>query len=305
MNQKTIKNMVRASGTGAHSGLRVGVVLRPAEENVGIVFKRTHCKDEQGNAIPDVLIPALSEYVTETVLSTTIARDGQRVATVEHFLSAVSGLGIDNLLVDVDGPELPIMDGSASPFVFLIQSAGIQLQGAKRRYLRVKKRILVEEKGGWASLEPYDRFKVSYTLSYSHPVLEHCSNREVSVEVDEVSYLKSVSRARTFGFLSDYAWLKEKNLALGANLDNTVVLDEAGVVNEEGLRDPDEFVRHKILDAIGDLFLVGAPLLGWFRGYKSGHTLNNRLVRMLFQDPTAWEWVDPSAALYRQQRQVC
>lgn len=282
--QRTLKNCIRATGVGLHSGKKVLVTLRPAPAHSGIVFRRV-------DVTPTVEIPARAENVGDTRLSTTLAKGEIRIATVEHLLSAFAGLGIDNAYVDVSAPEVPIMDGSAGPFVFLIQSAGIEEQSAPKQFVRIKRPVAVEDGDKWARFEPFDGFKVSFSIDFDHPLFdETCKFAEV--DFSTTSFVKEVSRARTFGFLKEVEMLREKNLALGGSLQNAVVIDDYRVLNEDGLRYEDEFVRHKILDAIGDLYLLGHGLIGAFRGHKSGHALNNRLLRRLLADKSAWELVD-------------
>lgn len=281
--QRTLKNTIRAMGVGLHTGKKVYLTLKPAEIDQGILFKRVDLD-------PVVEIAARTENVGDTTLSTTLVKDGVRVSTVEHLLSAMAGLGIDNAIVEVSAPEVPIMDGSAGPFVFLLQSAGILEQAAPKRFLRIKHKLIVRDGDKWASIEPFEGFKVSFTLDYDHPVLKN-SVQEATLDFSSTSYVKEVSRARTFGFLSEYEWLRANNLALGGSLNNAIVLDDYRVVNEDGLRYEDELVKHKILDAVGDLYLLGTGLIGAFRGFKSGHTLNNRLLQALLAKTSAWEIV--------------
>jgi len=281
--QRTLKNIIRAMGVGVHTGEKVYLTLRPADPNTGIVFRRVDLK-------PTVEILAAIDNVGETTLSTTLMKEGVRVSTVEHLLSAMAGLGIDNAIVDVSAAEVPIMDGSAGPFVFLLQSAGIREQEAPKRFLRIKKRIYLEEGDKWACLEPFNGFRVSYTLDYDHPVLRN-SIQSATFDFSPTAYVKEVSRARTFGFLSEYEWLRARNLALGGSLNNAIVLDDYRIMNEDGLRYENELVMHKVLDAIGDLYLLGASLIGEFKGFKSGHTLNNKLLKALLAKKSAWEIV--------------
>ncbi len=289
--QRTLKNIIRATGVGLHTGEKVYLTLRPAPVNTGIVFRRVDLEGE-------VEIPANAENVGDTTLSTTLIKDGVRISTVEHLLSAMAGMGIDNAYVDVSAPEVPIMDGSAGPFVFLLQSAGIVEQEAPKRFIRIKRSILVEDGDKWARFDPFEGFKVSFRIAFDHPAF---SGRSQHAEVDfsTTSFVKEVSRARTFGFMSQLEALRARNLALGGSLDNAIVVDEYRVLNEDGLRYEDEFVKHKILDSIGDLYLLGCSLIGAFTGYKSGHALNNRLLLALIADETAWEQVtfdDPQQA---------
>jgi UDP-3-O-[3-hydroxymyristoyl] N-acetylglucosamine deacetylase len=282
--QRTLKNCIKATGVGLHSGKKVLVTLRPAPAHSGIVFRRV-------DVTPAVEIPARAENVGDTRLSTSLARGEVRIATVEHLLSAFAGLGIDNAYVDVSAPEVPIMDGSAGPFVFLIQSAGIEEQSAPKQFMRIKRPMAVEDGDKWAGLEPFDGFKVSFSIDFDHPLFDE-TTKFAEVDFSTTSFVKEVSRARTFGFLKEVEMLREKDLALGGSLQNAVVIDDYRVLNEDGLRYEDEFVRHKILDAIGDLYLLGHSLIGAFRGHKSGHALNNRLLRRLLADKSAWELVD-------------
>jgi UDP-3-O-[3-hydroxymyristoyl] N-acetylglucosamine deacetylase len=281
--QRTLKNVIRATGIGLHTGEKVYLTLRPAAVDTGIVFRRV-------DVDPPVEIPARAENVGDTTLSTSLVCGGARVATVEHLLSALAGLGIDNAYVDVSAPEVPIMDGSAGPFVFLVQSAGVEDQNAPKRFIRIKKRVQVEDGDKWARFDPFEGFKVSFAIEFDHPVFKNRC-QEAVVDFSTTSFVKEVSRARTFGFMRDIELLREKRLALGGSLDNAVVVDDYRVLNEDGLRYDDEFVKHKVLDAIGDLYLLGRSLIGAFSGYKSGHALNNRLLRALMADESAWELV--------------
>jgi UDP-3-O-[3-hydroxymyristoyl] N-acetylglucosamine deacetylase len=281
--QRTLKNVIRATGIGLHTGEKVYLTLRPAAVDTGIVFRRVDLD-------PPVEIPARAENVGDTTLSTSLVNGGARVATVEHLLSAFAGLGIDNAYVDVSAPEVPIMDGSAGPFVFLVQSAGVEDQNAPKRFIRIKKPVQVEDGDKWARFEPFEGFKVSFAIEFDHPVFKNRC-QEAVVDFSTTSFVKEVSRARTFGFMRDIELLREKRLALGGSLDNAVVVDDYRVLNEDGLRYDDEFVKHKVLDAIGDLYLLGRSLIGAFSGFKSGHALNNRLLRALMADESAWELV--------------
>jgi len=281
--QRTLKNVIRATGVGIHTGKKVYMTLRPAAPNTGIIFRRVDLD-------PIVEIAALATNVGDTSMSSTLMKGDVRIATVEHLLSAMAGLGIDNAYVDLSAPEVPIMDGSAGPFVFLIQSAGIADQNVAKKFIRIKQSLQVELDGKWARLEPYDGFKVSFKIEFNHPVFhDHTSYAEV--DFSTTSYLKEVARARTFGFMRDIEMLRARNLILGGSLDNAVVVDDYRVLNEDGLRYEDEFVKHKVLDAIGDLYLLGHSLIGAFSGFKSGHELNNRLLRMLLANKQAWEEV--------------
>ncbi len=270
-------------GVGLHNGQKVFLTVKPAPVNYGIVFRRVDLD-------PVVEIPARSAFVGDTRLSTTLIKEGVRVSTVEHLLSAMAGLGIDNAIVELSAPEVPIMDGSASHFVFLLQSAGIEEQSDLKSFLRIKERVCVHDGDKWASLEPFEGFKVSFTLDYDHPVLKN-SVQEATLDFSTTAYVKEISRARTFGFLAEYEWLRANNLALGGSLENAIVLDDSRIMNEDGLRYEDELVKHKILDAVGDLYLLGTGLIGAFKGFKSGHTLNNRLLQSLLATPEAWEVV--------------
>ncbi len=283
MKQRTLKNCIRATGVGLHSGEKVYLTLRPAPPDTGIVFRRVDLPEP-------VEIEARAEYVGDTRLSTTLIKDGVRVDTVEHLLSAFAGLGIDNAYVDLSAPEVPIMDGSAAPFVFLIQSAGIAEQNAPKRFIRILRTVQVEDGDKWARFEPYEGFKVRFSIDFDHPVFR---SRDQHTEIDfsTTSFVKEVSRARTFGFMRDIEYLRNNNLALGGSFDNAIVVDDYRILNDGGLRYEDEFVKHKVLDAIGDLYLLGHSLLGQFIGHKSGHALNNRLLRTLLAQKDAWEEV--------------
>lgn len=283
LKQRTLKNVIRATGVGLHTGRKVFVTLRPASPDSGIVFRRVDLN-------PVVEIPARAEHVGDTNLSTSLIRDGARISTVEHLLSAFAGLGIDNAYVDLSAPEVPIMDGSAGPFVFLIQSAGFQEQNAPKHFIRIKKTIAVKDGDKWARFEPFNGFKVAFAIEFDHPFFQ-LTSKQAEIDFSTTSFVKEVSRARTFGFMRDVEWLRGRNLALGGSLDNAVVVDDYRILNEDGLRYEDEFVKHKILDAIGDLYLLGYSLIGTFRGYKSGHQLNNRLLRKLLATKAAWELV--------------
>ena len=281
--QRTLKNVIRATGVGLHSGDTVYLTLRPAAPNSGITFRRVDLD-------PVVEIEAKAENVGETLLSTSLVQHGQSVSTVEHLLSAFAGLGIDNALIDINAAEVPIMDGSAGPFVFLIQSAGIEEQSVAKQFIRIKKPILLEDGDKWAKFEPFDGFKVSFTIDFEHPAFTG-RPQQVDVDFSSTSFVREVSRARTFGFMKDIEKLRENNLALGASVDNAIALDDYRIVNEDGLRYEDEFVRHKVLDAIGDLYLLGHSLIGSFSGHKSGHEVNNKLLRKLLVETDAWELV--------------
>lgn len=281
--QRTLKNVIKAVGVGLHTGKKVYLTLRPAAVDTGIVFCRVDLD-------PPVELIAKEENVGNTTLSTTLTQDGVSVSTVEHLLSAFAGLGIDNAYVDVSAAEVPIMDGSAGPFVFLIQSAGIEEQDAAKRFIRIKRTVIVEDGDKWARFDPFDGFKVSFTIDFDHPAFKE-GQQHASIDFSTTSFVKEISRARTFGFMRDLDKLREQNLALGGSLSNAIVVDDYRVLNEDGLRYEDEFVKHKVLDAIGDLYLLGFSLIGAFNGYKSGHALNNRLLRALMADQDAWELI--------------
>jgi UDP-3-O-[3-hydroxymyristoyl] N-acetylglucosamine deacetylase len=281
--QRTLKNVIRATGVGLHTGDKVYLTLRPAAPNTGIVFRRVDLEQP-------VEIAAREENVGDTRLSTALEHNGVKISTVEHLLSAFAGLGVDNAYVDVSAAEVPIMDGSAGPFVFLIQSAGVEEQNAAKRFIRIKRPVRVEEGDKWAKFEPFDGFKVAFTIDFDHPAFRERA-QTASVDFSSTSFVKEVSRARTFGFLRDLEMLRQHQLALGGSLDNAIVVDDYRVLNEDGLRYEDEFVKHKILDAIGDLYLLGHSLIGAFTGHKSGHALNNRLLKELIKRRDAWEEV--------------
>jgi UDP-3-O-[3-hydroxymyristoyl] N-acetylglucosamine deacetylase len=283
LKQRTLKNSIRATGVGLHTGRKVLMALRPGPANSGIVFRRTDLDEP-------VDIHATAENVGETTLGTTLIRGDVKVSTIEHLLSAFAGLGIDNAVVELSSSEVPIMDGSAGPFVFLLQSAGIAEQNAAKKFVRILKRVKVEDGDKWVRFDPYDGFKVNFEIEFDHPVFKRRS-QVASMDFSTTTFLREVSRARTFGFMRDLEYMRSRNLALGGNLDNAIVLDEYRILNEDGLRYEDEFVKHKILDAIGDLYLLGHSLIGEFSGYKSGHALNNRLLRTLIADRSAWEEV--------------
>jgi len=302
--QKTLKKSVQLSGVGVHTGEKVSLTLKPAPANAGIVFKRVDLFSQD-------YIPALAQYVGDTQFCTTLVQNGSSISTVEHLLSAAAGMGIDNLVVEVNAPELPIMDGSAFPIVQLMASAGIVAQDLPRRFLKIKEIIQLEDQDKWLKIEPYNGFKIDFEIDFSHPAIPKSiqklsytqsygleANFENNEDMDENRYISELSRARTFGFLSDFEYLRSKNLCLGGSLDNAIVLDNTKVLNPDGLRYPDELVRHKILDAIGDFYLLGMPVLGAVSAYKSGHTLNNRFVRAILNNQSAWETVTmPLSAL--------
>ena len=283
LRQRTLKTAIRATGVGLHGGQKVYMTLRPAPANTGIVFRRVDLDEP-------VDVPADARLVAETMLGTTLIRDGARVATVEHLMSALAGMRIDNLFIDLGAAEVPIMDGSAAPFVFLIQSAGIEEQNAPRRFVRIRKAVEIRDGDKWARLTPYNGFRVNFEIDFPHPVFRK-HPQQASIEFSTSSFLREISRARTFGFMRDIEALRARNLTLGGSMDNAIVLDDYRVLNEDGLRYNDEFVRHKILDAIGDLYLFGPSLLGEYSGYKSGHEMNNKLLLALHAQPETWEEV--------------
>ena len=286
--QRTLKNSVHATGVGLHTGERVDLTLRPAPANSGIVFRRV-------DLFPVVEIRAEAHAVHDTRLSTCLEANGARVATIEHLMSACAGLGVDNAYVDLSSAEVPIMDGSAGTFIFLLQSAGIVEQSAAKKFIRIKKTVEVKEGDKWVRFEPFNGYKLGFTINFTHPVFA-TTKQEVTIDLGEHSYIKEVSRARTFGFMQDVEAMRAQGLAMGGNLDNAIVMDEYRVINPDGLRFDDEFVKHKVLDAIGDLYLLGHPLIGAFSGHKSGHALNNALLRALLADEQAWEFVTFSKA---------
>lgn len=283
LRQRTLKNVIRATGVGLHTGDKVYLTLRPAAPDTGIVFRRTDLENP-------VDIQAAPHHVGDTRLSSTLELNGVRVGTVEHLMAAFAGLGIDNAYVDLSAPEVPIMDGSAGPFVFLLQSAGIVEQRALKKFIRIKKPVEVREGDKWVKFEPYHGFRLDFTIAFSHPVFEN-SSQHVCIDFAANSFVKEVSRARTFGFMHEVEALRAMGLARGGSLDNAVVLDEYRILNNDGLRYEDEFVRHKVLDAIGDLYMLGHPLVGAYTAYKSGHAMNNKLLRALLADASAWEFV--------------
>ncbi len=283
LRQRTLKNTIRATGVGLHSGKKVLMVLQPAPVDTGVVFRRT---DLQAR----IDVPAYAENVGETMLGTTLIKDGARVSTIEHLMSAFAGLGLDNAYIDLSAEEVPIMDGSAGPFVFLLQSAGIEEQPAPKRFARILQPIQVEDGDKWARFTPYNGFKVNFEIEFNHPIFKK-RDQTASMDFSTTSFLREISRARTFGFMRDLEFMRSRNLALGGTMENAIVLDDTRILNEEGLRYEDEFVKHKILDAIGDLYLLGRSIIGEFSGYKSGHALNNKLLRKLLATPQTWEEV--------------
>ena len=281
--QRTLKHIIRATGVGLHTGEKVYMTLRPAAPNTGIVFHRV-------DLAPPVAIKADPYHVGDTRLASCLEQDGVRVSTVEHLMSALAGLGIDNLYVDLSSGEVPIMDGSAGPFVFLLQSAGIEEQPAAKKFIRILQPVEVSSGDKSARFAPHHGFKIEFSIDFDHPVFEN-SAKSVCVDFATTSYVKEVSRARTFGFMHEVEWMRGQGLALGGSLDNAIVLDEYRVLNNDGLRYDDEFVKHKVLDAIGDLYLLGHPVIGMFAAHKSGHALNNALLRRLLEQQEAWEYV--------------
>ena len=282
--QRTLKAPISASGVGLHSGERVKLTLLPAAPDTGIVFRRVDLP------LP-VEIPARPDLVNDTRLSSTLVNaEGVRVATIEHLMSALAGLGIDNLVVEMDGPETPIMDGSSAPFVYLLETAGIAEQAVHKRFIRLKKPLELVEGDKWVRLTPHEGFSVAMEIQFNHPVFQRIPQK-ICIDFAQHSYLDEVSRARTFGFMHEVEYMRANGLGLGGNLDNAIVIDDDSVLNKDGLRFGDEFVRHKILDAIGDLYIVGHPLIAAFSGFKSGHAMNNALLRQLLATPDAWEFV--------------
>ncbi len=282
--QRTLKNVIRATGVGLHSGEKVFMTLRPAAVNTGIVFRRIDLPTP-------VEVKAQAHLVGQTQLCTVLVdQNDVKIKTTEHLLAALAGLGIDNAYIDLSSEEVPIMDGSAGPFVFLIQSAGIEEQNAAKRFIRITKTLQVTDGDKWARFEPFEGFKIGFTIDFKHPAFKK-SSANAEIDFSTTSFVKEISRARTFGFMKDIEYMRDRNLALGGSLDNAIVLDDYRVVNEEGLRYDDEFVKHKILDAVGDLYLMGHSIIGAYYAYKSGHGLNNQLLRALIADPSAWEEV--------------
>ncbi|QSX30401.1 UDP-3-O-acyl-N-acetylglucosamine deacetylase [Shewanella cyperi] len=282
--QRTVQNMVKSTGVGLHSGNKVTLTIKPAPINAGITLVRT-------DLTPAVEIPAKADQVRETTMCTALVNDeGVRISTIEHLFAALAGLGIDNAIIEVDAPEIPIMDGSASPFVFLLQTAGIQEQAAPKKYLRIKRTVRVEDGDKWAELRPHQGFRVNFAIDFKHPEIAR-SQQHMVMDFSSTAFVKDISRARTFGFMRDIEYLRANNLALGGSMENAVVLDEYRVLNPDGLRYEDEFVKHKILDAFGDLYVAGHAIVGEFCAFKTGHALNNQLVRALLAQQDAWELV--------------
>jgi UDP-3-O-[3-hydroxymyristoyl] N-acetylglucosamine deacetylase len=282
--QRTLKEIVKTTGVGLHSGRKVTLVLRPAAANTGIIYRRTDVN-------PPVDFPADPESVRDTMLCTALVNDaGVRISTVEHLNAALAGMGIDNIIVEVDAPEIPIMDGSASPFVFLLQQAGVEEQNAPKRFIRIKKPVRFEDEDKWAEFVPFNGFRMDFEIEFNHPAID-ADEQRLLFDFSSKGFVKEISRARTFGFMRDIEYLQSQNLVLGGSFDNAIVLDEYRILNEEGLRFENEFVTHKVLDAIGDLYMCGHPIIGEFRAFKSGHGLNNQLLRTILADQEAWEWV--------------
>ena len=284
LKQRTLRNSIKAVGIGLHTGKNINLELIPSEINSGINFIRTDVDDS-------LVIPAIAENVGDTSLSTALVKDDVKISTIEHLLSAIAGLGVDNCLIKVDGPEVPIMDGSSSPFVFLIQSAGLEDQEALKKFIKVKKEVTVTRDDAYATIKPFDGFKVSFKVDFAHPVHKQLPSESV-IDFSSTSFVKEVCRARTFGLMSEAEMLKSRNLALGASVSNAIVFGDDEILNDEGLRFNDEIVKHKTLDAIGDLYLLGGNLIGEFSGYKSGHELNNKLLRKIIEDDDAYETVE-------------
>jgi UDP-3-O-[3-hydroxymyristoyl] N-acetylglucosamine deacetylase len=282
LKQRTLKKAISATGVGLHNGEKVTLTLRPAAADTGIVFKRVDLPQ------PNEIL-ATPNAVHDTRLCSALEANGARVATVEHIMSALAGLGVDNVYIEVDASEIPIMDGSSGPFVYLIQEAGVVEQAVAKKFIRIKKTVEVIDGDKWVRFEPYHGFKIDFTINFNHPVFEN-SGSQVKIDFAEDSYIKEISRARTFGFMHEVEYLRSNGLARGGSLDNAIVLDEYRVINADGLRYDDEFAKHKVLDAIGDLYMLGHPILGAFYAYKSGHALNNQLLRALMQDESAWEY---------------
>ena len=282
LKQRTLKTVIRASGVGLHGGVKVNLTLRPAAPDTGIVFRRVDLPEPKD-------IPAKAVLIGDTRMCSCLEVDGAKVGTIEHLMSALCGLGIDNCWIDLDAPEVPILDGSAAPFVFLIQSAGIEEQNAAKKFIRVTRPIEVRDGDKWARFEPYDGYKLAFSIVFNHPAIDK-SAQKAEIDFAEQSYVREVSRARTFGFMQEVAYLRENGLALGGGLENAIVLDEFRVLNQDGLRYGDEFVKHKILDAVGDLYLLGHPLLAAYSSHKGGHALNNQLARALLQQQDCWEF---------------
>ncbi|MUK42163.1 UDP-3-O-acyl-N-acetylglucosamine deacetylase [Aliivibrio fischeri] len=281
--QRTLKSIVQMTGVGLHSGRKVTLTLRPAAANTGVIYRRTDLN-------PSVDFPADPESVRDTMLCTALVNDeGVRISTVEHLNAALAGMGIDNVVIEVDAPEIPIMDGSASPFVYLLQSAGIEELNTAKKFIRIKKPVRIEDGDKWAEIRPYNGFRLDFTIDFNHPAIES-DDQKLVFDFSSQSFIKDISRARTFGFMRDIEYLQSQNLCLGGSFDCAIVLDDYRILNEDGLRFDNEFVTHKVLDAVGDLYMSGHSILGELRAYKSGHALNNQLLRAVLADQEAWEW---------------
>ena len=281
--QRTLKEIVKTTGVGLHSGRKVTLTLRPAATNTGVIYRRTDLE-------PAVDFPADANSVRDTMLCTALVNDeGVRISTVEHLNAALAGMGIDNIIIEVDAPEIPIMEGSGSPFEYLLQSAGIEVQDAAKRFIRIKKPVRVEDGDKWAELVPYDGFRLDFEIEFEHPAIDS-DEQHMLFDFSSKSFVKEISRARTFGFMRDIEYLQSQNLCLGGSFDCAIVLDEYRILNEDGLRFSNEFVTHKVLDAIGDMYMCGSPIVGELRAFKSGHGLNNQLLRAVLADQEAWEW---------------
>lgn len=281
--QRTLKSIVQMTGVGLHSGRKVTLTLRPAAANTGVIYRRTDLN-------PPVDFPADPESVRDTMLCTALVNDeGVRISTVEHLNAALAGMGIDNVVIEVDAPEIPIMDGSASPFVYLLQSAGIEELNTAKKFIRIKKPVRIEDGDKWAEIRPYNGFRLDFTIDFNHPAIES-DDQKLVFDFSSQSFIKDISRARTFGFMRDIEYLQSQNLCLGGSFDCAIVLDDYRILNEDGLRFDNEFVTHKVLDAVGDLYMSGHSILGELRAYKSGHALNNQLLRAVLVDQEAWEW---------------
>ncbi|WP_434358396.1 UDP-3-O-acyl-N-acetylglucosamine deacetylase [Parasalinivibrio latis] len=283
MRQRTLKSIVKTTGVGLHSGRKVTLTLRPAAANTGVIYRRTDLE-------PAVDFPADPANVRDTMLCTALVNDaGVRISTVEHLNAALAGMGIDNVIIEVDAPEIPIMDGSASPFIYLLQSAGIETLGAPKRFVRIKKPVRIEDGDKWAELVPFEGFRLDFKIDFNHPAIDG-EDQHMMMDFSSQSFIKQISRARTFGFMRDIEYLQSQNLCLGGSFDCAIVLDDYRILNEDGLRFDKEFVKHKVLDAIGDLYMCGHNIIGEFRAHKSGHALNNQLLRAVLADQEAWEW---------------
>ena len=281
--QRTLKSIVQMTGVGLHSGRKVTLTLRPAAANTGVIYRRTDLN-------PPVDFPADPESVRDTMLCTALVNDeGVRISTVEHLNAALAGMGIDNVVIEVDAPEIPIMDGSASPFIYLLQSAGIEELNTAKKFIRIKKPVRIEDGDKWAEIRPYNGFRLDFTIDFNHPAIES-DDQKLVFDFSSQSFIKDISRARTFGFMRDIEYLQSQNLCLGGSFDCAIVLDDYRILNEDGLRFDNEFVTHKVLDAVGDLYMCGHSILGQISAYKSGHALNNQLLRAVLADQEAWEW---------------